>query len=471
METESILELPVDEQFQKKLQKLQKKWKIDYFNARFNVKSSTLIHINKGKMKENKSTNTYGFSIHTFVDGGYGFASSNEISLSELERIFENSSKLAKWSSSKAEEKFRINPMDPIKVSYIQPQKKNLFDVSNQDKIQFLLGQDKAAIGFDSRISNSNSYYLDNVSHEIIHTSDDRLIDKTESASRVMIMINSKVGTNLQEARKSKGITGGFEIVEQANTLGIDAAKEAIENLSAKPVKGGNYNIIADPYLSGTFIHEAFGHACEADGILAGESQLADKIGQRMGYESINVVDAPGVEGDYGFLKYDSEGIETKKVQLIENGILKGFMHSRETASKMGLEPTGNGRAQSFTSIPIVRMRNTYIEPGDWSLEELMEDLKNGILCVSWNYGYTEPAIGQFMFKMARAWEIKNGEKVQLLRDAALAGMMLDILNNISAIGDTKYSDDGTCGKSYQGAPVSSGSPYIRINDVVIGGQ
>ncbi len=126
---------------------------------------------------------------------------------------------------------------------------------------------------------------------------------------------------------------------------------------------------------------------------------------------------------------------------------------------------------ESFTSIPIVRMRNTYIEPSDWTLEELMEDLKNGILCVSWNYGYTEPSIGQFMFKMARAWEIKNGEKVQLLRDAALAGMMLDILNNISAIGDTKYSDDGTCGKSYQGVPVSSGSPYIRIDDVVIGGQ
>ncbi len=344
MASESILDLPVDDLFQKRLQKLQKKWNIDYFNTRFNVKSSTLIHINKGKMKDNKSTNIYGFSVQTFVDGGYGFASSNEISLSELDRIFENSAKLARWSSTKAEEKFRINTLDPIKVSYVQPQKKNLFDVSNEDKIQFLLSQDKAAIGYDSRISNSNSYYIDNVSHEIIHTSDDRVIDKTESSSRVMILINSKEGTNLQEARKSKGISGGFEIVEQANTLGIEAAKEAIENLNAKPVKGGNYNIIADPYLSGTFIHEAFGHACEADGVLSRESVLSDKIGIQMGKDIINVIDEPGSNGDYGFLKYDSEGIEAKKVQLIENGILKEFMHSRETASKMGLEPTGNGR-------------------------------------------------------------------------------------------------------------------------------
>ncbi len=471
MASESILELPVDEVYQKQLQKLKKKWNVDYYNARFNVKSATNIHINKGKMKENRNSNDYGFSIQAFVDGGYGFASSNDISLDELDRIFENSAKLAKWSSKKAAEKFKMKEYDPVKIGYVQKQKRNLFDTSNEEKIQFLLEQDKQAVNYDPRISNTNSFFVDKVSHEIIITSDDRLIDKTESIARVIVLINSKEGNILQEAFKSKGITGGFEVVQQANTLGVDAAKIAIENLSAKPVKGGKFNIIADPYLAGTFIHEAFGHACEADGVLAGESQLAGKIGERMGNEEINVVDEPGTDGDYGYIKYDSEGIESRTAHLIENGVLKEFMHSRETASRMNVEPTGNGRAQSFDSLPIVRMRNTYIEPRDWTLEELMEDLKNGILCVSWNYGYTEPSIGQFMFKCARAWEVKNGEKVQLLRDAALSGMMMDVLNNITAIGNTKMKDDGTCGKSHQGAPVCSGSPYIRINDVVIGGM
>jgi len=470
MITEPILELPVDEAYQKHLYTLQKKFGIEYFNARFNVLSATKIHINKGKMQENDSNNEYGFSVQTFVDGGYGFASSNEISLSELDRIFERSANLAAWSSRKAEKKFQMKSYDPLKISYVQEQKKNLFDVSNEEKIQFLLDQDKAATGYDPRIVNTNSYYIDRISHEIIVTSDDRIVDKTESLARIMILTNSMEGGILQEARQSKGITGGFEIIEKADTLGFDAAKEAIENLNAKPVKGGVFNIIADPYLSGTFIHEAFGHACEADGVLAGESQLAGKIGQRMGNENINVIDDPTRAGDYGFVRFDSEGMEAHKVYLVKEGILNEFMHNRETASKMQIEPTGNGRAASFSSIPMVRMRSTSIEPGDWTFEEMLEDLKNGILCESWEYGYTEPAIGQFMFKMARAWEIHNGEKIQLLRDAALSGMMLDVLNNITAIGNKKLLDDGTCGKSGQKIPVSSGSPYIRINNVVIGG-
>jgi TldD protein len=470
MASNSNLELPIDEVYQTRLEKLRQRYQVDYFNARFNANSSTFIMINKGKMKENQSSNDFGFSIQTFIDGGYGFATSNEISLEEIERIFENSARLAKWSSKKAEEKFQMDQYDPIRVSYVQPQKKHLFDVSNEEKIRFLLEQDKQALRFDPRITNTNSIYLDNVTHEILVTSDDRIIDKTDSRARIMIMTNSNEGSVIQGARKSKGITGGFEVVDLATDLGIKAAKEAIENLNSKPVKGGEFNIIADPYLAGTFIHEAFGHACEADGILAGESQLAGMIGKSMGKDIINVIDEPGSNGKYGFLKYDSEGIEGKPVQLIKDGILTEFMHNRETASKMEEISTGNGRAESYTDVPLVRMRNTYIQPGDWTLEELLEDLKDGILCVSWNYGYTEPSIGQFMFKMERAWEIKNGEKTQLLRDAALAGMMLDILNSIVAIGKHSFGDDGTCGKGGQGVPVCSGSPYIRLNDIVIGG-
>ncbi|MBN2154764.1 MAG: TldD/PmbA family protein [Candidatus Lokiarchaeota archaeon] len=470
MQSEPNLDLPVDDAYHKQLQKLKKKYNIEYYNARFNIATSTIIHINKGKMKQNNNHYDYGCSIQTFVNGGYGFASSNEISLSEIERMFEKSVKLAQWSSSRAGKKFHMKSYDPLVVSYEQPQKRNLFDVSNEDKIFFLLQQDKAASTYDARIVNTNSYYMDNVSRTIISTSDNRIVDNIESHVRIRILTNSKEETNLQEGKKSMGISGGFEIIDKANNLGLEAAEEAIENLNAKPVKGGQYNIIADPYLSGTFIHEAFGHACEADGVLAGESQLAGRIGERMGNKTINVIDDPTMEGEYGFVKYDSEAMEARKVQLIKEGFLNGFMHNRETASKMDVEPTGNGRASSFSSIPVVRMRTTFIEPGDWSLEEMMEDLKNGILCVSWNYGYTEPSIGQFMFKMARAWEVQNGEKVQLLRDAALSGMMLDILNNISAVGKEKLLDDGTCGKANQHVPVSSGSPYIRINNVVIGG-
>ncbi|MCP4760610.1 MAG: TldD/PmbA family protein [archaeon] len=464
-------DLQVDERYHKRLQKLKERYKIQYFNARFSTNLVTSLHINKGNMKSAHIINDYGFSIQAFINGGYGFSASNTISLDELEKRFEEASKLAKFASKKAEKVFKIDELDPINEKFTQPQKINLLDVDQEEKLKFLLEQDKNARNFDKRIVNTNSVYADSIKNQILITSDGRIIELQENYARALIFSYSKEGDINQSSRASKGIAGGFEISEIGKDLGITSAKRAIEILKAKPVNAGKYNVILDPLLCGTFIHEAFGHAAEADAVLAGESMLEGMQGKKVGLDSINIIDDPSLDSTYGSIRYDSECVRGKKVHIVKNGILNEFLHNRETASKMGVEPTGNGRAQSFKSVPVVRMTSTYMDKGDLTLEEMIEDLKDGILCINWIYGYTEPSIGQFMFKMERAWEIKNGEKVQLLRDAALSGMMLEALNKISGIGNTIDLDDGTCGKGGQGAPVSSGGPYLKIDDVVIGGM
>ncbi|MBD3352379.1 MAG: hypothetical protein GF364_12905 [Candidatus Lokiarchaeota archaeon] len=467
----NLLELHVDEKYFKKLFDLKKEYKLQYFNARFNTSLSSSFRLEKSIMKSAHNFNNYGFSIQAFVDGGFGFSTCNLISIEELENSFREAAKLAHYSSRNAEKKFDIKELDPVKAKYIQPQKKKLLNISADEKAKYILEQDKQARNYDDRIVNTISSYSDTIKHELIVTSDERIIDLTSSYARIMVHAYSKEGNVNQSSRANIGITGGYEIVDMGGKVGIKAAKRAIEILNAKPVNAGRYDVIVDPYLAGTFAHEAFGHACEADAILANESQLAGKINQKVGPEFISIYEDPDIENGYGSIKYDSEGIKAKKIALIKNGILAGYMHSRETASKMDVEPTGNGRAQSFTSFPVVRMRNTYIEKGDWNLEEMLEELKNGILCINWNYGYTEPNIGQFMFKMERAWQIENGEKKQLLRDAALSGTMLNVLNKIRAISDNVMMDDGTCGKSGQHVPVGSGGPYLLINDISIGGM
>ncbi|MHA1730119.1 MAG: TldD/PmbA family protein [Promethearchaeota archaeon] len=464
------LQIPVDSIFLKKLQNLKDKHQISYFNARFNAGISTNLGIDKGKMKSSHIFNSYGFSIQVFIDGGYGFAVSNVINLNELEKKFNEAAKLAKFASKKAEIKFNIRELDPINIKFVQLQKRNVLDVDPEEKINYLLEQDKNANNYDKRIVNTRSIYSDSVNHKIIYTSDGRFIDTQNSYARVVINAYSKERDTLEDSRASLGITGGFEVTDMGKDLGVTAAQHAIEILTAKPIKGGKYNIIMDPLLTGTFIHEAFGHACEADSVLADESQLTGMIGKKVGKNFINVYDDPTLDSAYGSIMYDSEGIEAKKVQLIENGVLSHFLHNRESSSRMREETTGNGRAASTMAPPQVRMTNTYLEKGNWSLEEMMENLKEGILCINWKYGYVRPSIGQFMFKMERAWRVKAGEKVQLLRDAALSGIMLESLNKITAIGKNIKFDDGTCGKGGQGVPVGSGGPYVRMNDTVIGG-
>ena len=165
----------------------------------------------------------------------------------------------------------------------------------------------------------------------------------------------------------------------------------------------------------------------------------------------------------------DDEGIPSQDTKIVENGILKNYLHNLETSSRMNLPPNGHGRASSSSSKPQVRMGFTFLEPKDWSIEEIIEDTKNGILCEDFQYGYTDPTTGNFQFKCRFSYKI-NREKKELMRDVALAGMVLELLNKISAIGkDFNYSD-GMCGKGGQNIRVCDGGPYIRIEDVTVGG-
>jgi TldD protein len=234
-----------------------------------------------------------------------------------------------------------------------------------------------------------------------------------------------------------------------------------------------------DPSLTGTFIHEAFGHACEADLVLNKESILEGKIGTQVARESVTVIDDPriGIGKDFG-LPYelygtyfiDDEGIPSQKTTIIKKGIFKNYLHNLETASRMDQAPNGHGRASSSTSKPQVRMGVTKLEPGDWSLDEMIADTKIGILCEDFTYGYTDPTTGNFQFKAKLSYKIENGEKKELMRDVALSGMTLEVLNRINAIGKKLKFSDGNCGKGGQRVRVSDGGPYIRVKDIVVGG-
>ncbi|MBN2233499.1 MAG: TldD/PmbA family protein, partial [Deltaproteobacteria bacterium] len=249
-------------------------------------------------------------------------------------------------------------------------------------------------------------------------------------------------------------------------------SQNAVNLLAAPQAPGGEYTVVLDPILAGVFVHEAFGHLSESDFVYENDHMREIMtLGKEFGHPILNIVDSAAWEGLRGSFKYDDEGTPSHKTYLIREGKLVGRLHSRETAAKMGEQPTGNARAINYRHPPIVRMTNTYIEPGTTSFEEMIADIKEGIYAKNWYGGTT--SMEMFTFSAGEAYMIRNGKIAEAIRPVMLTGNVFTTLKNIDAIGnDLDMNQGGGCGKGGQSPlPVSNGSPHIRIQRCLVGGK
>ncbi|NOZ76491.1 MAG: TldD/PmbA family protein [Euryarchaeota archaeon] len=201
----------------------------------------------------------------------------------------------------------------------------------------------------------------------------------------------AREGDRLQAGYERLGATAGFEAVEEVEEATGRAVERALRLLEAGAAPSGEFTVVLDPKLAGVFIHEALGHAAEADHVIQDESVLKGRLGEVIASEAVTVYDDPTLEGSFGFYHYDAEGTPGRKTALIQEGVLEGFLHSRETSSEMGLENTGNARAQSFAHQPVVRMSNTYFATGDSGFEEMVEDVREGVYLLGSKGGEVDP--------------------------------------------------------------------------------
>lgn len=351
--------------------------------------------------------------------------------------------------------------------------KKPFDSVSIEEKMDLVKMIDDQARHFDERIVTTRSIYGELWSELTIANSFGTNVSVQNSVPRIISVPTAKDGSNRQRLQKSMGVRGGFEEMEteEAQNIGTDAAKLVIDLLSSKAAKGGVYDVVMDPILNGVLTHEAFGHAAEADNWPAHSTVLEDKIGERMGPEFLSISDDPTLSGKRGSYEFDWEGTQSRKRHLVKDGILNELLHSLETSSRLDMDPNGSARSQSFMHPPLPRMSNTFMEPRDWEFNELLEDTKSGILLCNFNYGYTQPATGQFMFQASYGYLIENGEQGRMVRDVSLAGNILEVLPKIDAIGRDFELDAGTCGKDGQTVPTTTGGPHARIRAVPVGGM
>jgi TldD protein len=264
-----------------------------------------------------------------------------------------------------------------------------------------------------------------------------------------------------------------FSVVRGLEEEVRQACATASSLLEAPPAPGGEMPVVLDPILAGVFVHEAFGHLSEADGMHENpELEKTMRLGRVLGPPFLHIFDSGVEKGARGYLAYDDEGVRTEKTYLIREGRIVGRLHSRETAGKMGERPTGNARALSYRHPPIVRMRNTGIEPGEASFEDLLAEIEEGLYCLGFYGGETMGEM--FTFTPQVAYRIRKGRIEEPVREATLSGNVFHTLAAIEAIGRevARRDDGGGCGKGGQAPlPVSHWCPPIRIARCLVGGR
>ena len=446
----------------------------EFADLRMESISGVNILIMDGKTKTVTSKIEKGCGIRSFIKGGWGFAVCNGLDRDDVLKAAETSVRLAMVSHAKAKMRFEISSAPSVRARSEYQCAIPPSEVSTDDKLKFTLGLDRSMASHDERIVSRSARYDDFEGERVVANSFGALVRTLETWTLTACSAWSKGdGDTIQRGHEAVGNVGGFEVVntEAAASCGETAAAMAVRLLDSKPVPAGKYTCVLDNKMTGLLAHEAFGHACEADAILSGSSVLEGMQGRTVANENVSLVDDPTISDTFGYFPYDWEGIASTKHVLIDKGVLSEFMHNLETSSRMLLPPNGAARADSYSSPPIIRMSNTYIEPGDMKRDELIGDIGGGLLIKGAQYGYVEPAKGQFMFKCNEAFAIENGDIGQRYRDAILTGLILDVLNDVTGIADDfELVDPGYCGKSGQDARTTDGGPHIRVDNVVVGG-
>lgn len=448
-----------------------------YVELRYHARESNEIKVSNGELDRIRSVVNNGIGIRVLVNGCWGFSSTSDIKKeSVLNAIKDATSSAGLISKGKKRIVEKLAEADLAVGTFKPPINGNLTDHSIDEKVKLVINSEKLARKHSSLVKAASCTYRETIDHKVIVNTDGAAAELFDSKPEFSVTAIAKESGNSITATEGIGVTGGWKDLfnaRSADEITKEAARKAVKLLKTKRPKGERAQVILDPGMVGLFSHEAIGHTVEADFVLSG-SIVKDRMGQKVASDLVTLVDSGPSQfknGAAGTIFVDDEGVITGRTVIIEKGIMKSYLHNRETAAILSAEPTGNARAYEYDDEPLIRMRNTFIEPGSYSYDEMIKETKHGYLIKGARNGQAD-ANGEFMFGSQEAYLIENGEIKQLMRGASISGRALDVLMTVDAVGkDFKYDiGTGYCGK-YQPMKVDGGGPHIRCMAIVGGIQ
>ena len=445
------------------------KYGAQYAEARLQERTKTSFTMKEGRVEAAKQGIETGTALRVLVNGAWGFASVGSKDCETLKHAISDACMMAKAASTRLKTPIKLAPAKQIEDHVNIKPKKNPSEISIEEKIETATAINKLTLQKDERIKSCTIDYLDLTGANYFVNNEGTNIEQEKLYVWARTTASALQNGVFTFSREEIGSTAGYEIfdTEPPQVISEKLTKRAIDQLNAKSPKGGIFPVVLGPNVVGVFVHEAFGHLAEADLALSG-GVLMNNMGKKIGSDLVTFYDDGTIDGAFGSFKYDDEGIPAKKSLLIQDGIVTGLIHNRETAQKFGVEPTGNARAEDFRVEPIIRMRNTYMAPRDHSFEELVEGIKFGYFFKSFRGGQAN-LDGTFQVGIQEAYEIVNGKLGEPVRDASISGNTLETLLHVDAVGRDFLLNSGRCGKG-QTAFIGDGGPHTRVKEVIVGG-
>jgi TldD protein len=449
-----------------------------YVEGRYQSRMTSEVNFINGELERIRVVETTGCGIRVLVDGCWGFSSTSNVSDAALKESLREAISAARILAQTKKNKVKGLAQSKMVTGSFRTapnSNNNLSDIGIEQKVQVAREGEKAARN-NKEVKTASCVYRDMVDRKVIVNSDGANVEIYDSKPEFSVTAIAKKGGQSATAHEGVCVTGGWDDLfkKKSHLECANAASERVAKLlNARHMSGKKATVILDPAMVGLLSHEAIGHTVEADFVLSG-CVVKDKIGCKVASDLVTLVDSGRSEiasNASGTIIVDDEGVAAGRTVIIEKGILKSFLHNRESAMIFGTASTGSARAFQYSDEPLIRMRNTYIEPGGDKLADMIKETRHGYIIKGARNGQAD-ANGEFMFGAEEVFLIERGEVKELLRGASISGNAFEVLQSIDMVGNEFQYDIGTgyCGK-YQPAKVDGGGPYIRCTAMIGGLQ
>lgn len=443
---------------------------LDFADLYFQLHKSESWGLEDGMVRQASFHRSSGVGVRAIFGDAVGYAYSDVISPDALIDAARSAKSIGKQGKS-----MRIAARKVASERGLYPSDNPIEGLDHDEKVRWLEQMDQLARSLDPRVCKVDVNLA--ASHDLV------LIvasDGTLAADiRPLVRFNVSVMVE-QKGRKEKGSSGGGgrfsydSLRTDQRDVGFvqEAVRQALVNLDAEDAPAGSMQVVLGPGWPAVLLHEAIGHGLEGDFNRKGTSVFTGKIGQRVATEHCTILDDGTMPDRRGSLQIDDEGHPTQATCLVEKGILRGYMLDKHNAHLMKTQSTGNGRRQSYAFPPLPRMTNTYLQPGDFSPEEIIASLDKGIYATSFSGGSVDITSGKFVFSASEAYRVEKGKIICPVKGVTLIGNGAEVLHKIDMVGNDLQIDQGigTCGKAGQSVPVGVGQPTLRVSGLTVGG-
>lgn len=443
----------------------------DYADLYFEYLATSSLSIDESIVKSATQGVSVGVGVRVIVGERTGYAYSDDLSPEKIRKAAKVAACIANGPA-----KVDTTGLESARAHNLYAVPVAPAETSLAERVELLARADRSARAYDPRVFQVQASYADSLRHVLVATSDGSLSFDRQPMARMNVAVLAREADGIPQ----RGYAGGggrvsldFFLKEKTpEHYAHEAGRQAIVQLGSVPAPAGEMTVVLGPGWPGILLHEAVGHGLEADFNRKGVSAFTNRIGQKVASPLCTVVNDGTIENRRGSLNVDDEGVPTNRTTLIEGGILRGYLQDKLSSRLLGNTPTGNGRRESYQHMPMPRMTNTFMLPGESDPGDIIRSVPRGLYCVNFGGGQVNITSGNFVFSASESYLIEDGKLTRPVRGATLIGNGPEALQQISMVGNDLQLDEGVgvCGKEGQSVPVGVGIPTIKLDRMTVGG-